>query len=344
MNTFLSFLIPFVFVLIVTPFFRILAVRFGVLDLPGRRKIHKRATPLLGGIAIYFGLLSGLLFNGKYFSFFLPILAGATVIMLVSLIDDIKRNLSAQFRLFCQLAAALIVICSGIRVDFLPSTWWGNTGEIIITFIWILGVTNACNYLDGMDGLATGSAVVNLFCFAVILFNTSQYYIVMFSVGLMGACAGFLPYNFKKAKIFLGDAGSTLIGFTLACIALVGHWAADNIVKISIPILILGVPIFDMIFTTIMRIKEGKVKTIIEWLQYGGRDHFHHYLVDLGLSTMGAVIFIYFITFSLGISAIMLSNDSAPEAFMTLSQAAIIFGIIAALIVVGKKRRSGWSQ
>ncbi len=290
------------------------------------------------------GLLSGLLFNGKYFSYFLPILAGATVIMLVSLTDDIKRNLSVQFRLFCQLAAALIVICSGIRVDFLPPVCWGNIGEIIITVIWIVGVTNACNYLDGMDGLAAGSAIVNLFCFTVILFTTSQYYMVMFSVALMGACSGFLPYNFRRAKIFLGDAGSTLIGFTLACLGLAGHWAADNIVKISIPILILGVPIFDMVFTTIMRIKEAKVKTLLEWLEYGGRDHFHHCLVDLGLSTTGAVMFIYFITFSLGISAMMLSNDSAPEAFMTLSQASVIFGIIAVLIVVGKRRRSGWEK
>jgi UDP-GlcNAc:undecaprenyl-phosphate GlcNAc-1-phosphate transferase len=106
----------------------------------------------------------------------------------------------------------------------------------------------------------------------------------------------------------------------------------------------MGVPIFDMIFTTITRIKNEKIGNIIEWLQYGGRDHFHHYLVDLGLQPSGAVVFIYFITLSLGISAIMVSNDKAVEAFLTLSQASIIFGVIAVLIVVGKRRRSGWEK
>jgi UDP-GlcNAc:undecaprenyl-phosphate GlcNAc-1-phosphate transferase len=133
------------------------------------------------------------------------------------------------------------------------------------------------------------------------------------------------------------------LGFNLAGLALIGNWAQDNIVKISIPILILGVPIFDMIFTTIMRIKEAKIKTLLEWLQYGGKDHFHHYLVDLGMQPIGAVVFIYFVTLSLGISAIMVSNDQAFEAFLTLTQASIIFGIIAALIVVGRRHRSGWA-
>ncbi|MFH0856265.1 MAG: hypothetical protein V1869_07170, partial [Candidatus Omnitrophota bacterium] len=118
----------------------------------------------------------------------------------------------------------------------------------------------------------------------------------------------------------------------------------DNIVKISIPILILGVPIFDMVFTTVIRIKEGKVKNVFEWLKYGGRDHFHHYLVDLGLGSRGAVLFIYSITFSLGISAVMVSNDKAYEAFLSLSQAFITFGIIAALIIAGKRHRTGWDK
>jgi len=159
---------------------------------------------------------------------------------------------------------------------------------------------------------------------------------------LIAACLGFLPYNFRKDKMFLGDAGSTFIGFILASLALVGYWAEDSLVKISIPVLILGVPIFDMIFTTIMRVKDGKVKTVLEWLEYGGKDHFHHYLVDLGLRPSGATIFIYFITLSLGISAIMVSNDPAFDAFLALLQACIIFGIIATIIVIGKRRRSGW--
>jgi UDP-GlcNAc:undecaprenyl-phosphate GlcNAc-1-phosphate transferase len=263
--------------------------------------------------------------------------------MIVGLIDDII-GLSAPVRLFWQLIVALIISIFVVRVTFLPHGLWGDIGEIIITVIWIVGLTNAYNYLDGLDGLAVGSAVINLFCFSVILYTTKQYSLVILTIILMGACLGFLPYNFKKAKIFLGDAGSTSIGFTLAYIALIGNWAEDNIVKITIPILILGVPIFDMIFTTIMRTKKLKIKTLLEWLQYGGKDHFHHYLVDLGLQPLGAVVFIYFLTLSLGISAIMVSNDQAIEAFLTLSQASIIFGVIAVLMVVGKRRRSGWNS
>lgn len=343
MRSCLIFIISFLVTYLTTPFFRRLAVKFKILDLPNRRKIHKRATPLLGGVAIYLGLLSGFLFSLKNLYFFMPILISVTIIMIIGLIDDI-RGLSAQIRLFYQLIIALTISLLGVRVSFLPHSLWGDISEIIITLIWIVGVTNAYNYLDGMDGLAVGSGVVNLLCFSVILYHTKQYSLAILTIILMGACLGFLPYNFKRAKIFLGDAGSTLLGFTLASIAVIGNWAEDNIVKISIPVLILGVPIFDMIFTTIMRTKKLKIKTLLEWLQYGGKDHFHHYLVDLGLQPLGAVVFIYFITLSLGISAIMLSNDRAIEAFLTLLQASIIFGVIAVLMVVGKRRRSGWNS
>jgi len=341
MLTLTTFIVSFLVVFLSMPLFRGLAVKLDILDLPGRRKIHKEAVPLLGGVAIYAGFILSLLLNLKSIHLFFPILAGATVILIVGLLDDIIK-LSALFRLGCQFLASLFILASGNRISFLPRSFLGDTVEIIITLVWIIGLTNAYNYLDGMDGLASGSAVINLFCFAVILYKNGQFPLGVLAVGLMGACLGFLPYNFKKEKMFLGDAGSTFLGFILAGIALAGSWASDNMVKIFIPVLILGVPIFDMVFTTIMRIKEGKIKTLLEWLQYGGKDHFHHYLVDIGLKPHGAVIFIYFVTTSLGISAFMVSNDTAIEGFFSLFQAGIIFGIIATLIVVGKRRRSGW--
>lgn len=154
----------------------------------------------------------------------------------------------------------------------------------------------------------------------------------------MASCLGFLPRNFKKSKIFLGDAGSTFIGFTLAGIAIIGNWAEDNIVRLTVPILILGVPIFDMVFTTIMRIKEKKISTIIEWLKYGGKDHFHHRLIDLGLHPQRALLFIYFINLSFGISAIMVSNEKVIVGLLSILQASIIFAGIAVLMLIGKKR------
>lgn len=341
MGIHLSFFVSFLAVLFFTPFLRAAGIKWGVLDFPNDRKIHKVATPLLGGLAVFLGVILVTVLNMKVAGRFLPVTIASFFILAVGLIDDIK-GLSAQVRLLAQSLIALAIIFSGIRIDFLPQNLWGNVAEIIITLIWIVGLTNAYNYLDGMDGLAAGSAVINLFFFAIILHSTGQYFLTVLVVILIGACSGFLPYNLRGARIFLGESGSTFLGFSLACIAIMGNWAQDNIVKISIPVLILGVPIFDMIFTTIIRFREEKVKTLLQWLQYGGRDHFHHYLVDLGLMPFGAVAFIYCITFSLGISAVMVSNDKAFEAFLALSQAAIIFGVIATLIVVGKRRRSGW--
>lgn len=341
MITLTVFLSAFLITYLSIPLLRKLAFRFEILDFPGGRKIHKEVTPLLGGIGIYLGLIVGLGFNAAYIKPFLPVLIGATIIAIIGLVEDVK-GLSAQFRLLLQFIAALVVIGNGIRISFLPNNLWGNIGEVVMTFFWLLGVTNAYNYLDGMDGLAAGSSAINLFFFSVILYKTGQFSLGLLAIALMASCLGFLPYNLRKEKVFLGETGSTFLGFVLAGIALQGDWAEDNIVRLFIPVLILGVPIFDMIFTTIMRIKEEKIKTIIQWLRYGGKDHFHHYLVDIGLKPWGAVVFIYFITISLGISAIMVSNDVAFEGLLTLSQASIIFGVIATLIVVGKRRRSGW--
>lgn len=321
-----------------TPLFKRLAIKFNILDIPNHRKIHKEPTPLLGGLAVYIGVILGLMFNFANLRFLLGIVIGATLILIIGLIDDIK-GLSARLRLIGQSIAALIIISFGTRLSFLPNNLWGNIGEIILTLIWIVGITNALNYLDGVDGLATGTAAISALFFSIISYQTNQPGIGLAGFVLMASCLGFLPHNFKKAKIFLGDAGSTFIGFTLAGIAVEGNWAEDNIIKLTVPILILGVPIFDMVFTTIMRIKEEKINTIIEWLKYGGKDHFHHRLIDLGLHPTGTILFIYFISISFGINAMMVSNEKAIVGVLAILQASIIFAGIAVLMVIGKGRR-----
>jgi len=339
MKSILTFIISFTAVFFSLPLLRALAVRFNILDFPGSRKMHKIATPLLGGAALYVGLIAGLFFNTPNISLFLPVILGATFIFILGFVNDVTP-LSARLRFLCQFLTALIVVCMGVHVDFVPKCYWKDILEALITAIWFVGVTNAYNYLDGLDGLAAGSAAINLLCFSIILYLTGQYSLGLLAISLIASCVAFLPYNFQKRKIFLGEAGSTFLGFILAGIGLVGNWAGDNIVKVSIPIVVLGVPIFDMIFTTVMRIKEGKVRSLIEWLQYGGKDHFHHYLVDLGLRPIGSVIFIYCITLSLGISGIVISNGAAIEGFLGIIQASIILGMIGMLIVTGKKHSS----
>ena len=337
MKTFIAFFTACIFAYISAFFFRKMALRLKILDVPNQKKIHKNPIPLLGGLSIYLGAIVAFYFFPEGFLAIMPIFVCATIILYMGAYDDIK-GISARLRLLIQIILAVFVIFSGVRVSFLPNNILGDIGEYLVTIIWIVVVTYAFNYLDGLDGLATGSAALNFFCFFIVLYNMGQFPLGLALAILMGACIGFLPHNFiSKNKMFLGDAGSTFLGFILACIAIQGDWASDDIVKLAIPLLILGVPIFDMIFTTIMRIKEEKVKNIIQWLKYGGKDHFHHYLVDLGLKQRGAVLFIYYITFSLGLSAFMVSNDTAIEGFLTVIHSCMIFGVIGVLIVLGKK-------
>ena len=343
MKIYFNIALAFLATLLLLPLLRWLAVKFKILDFPGGRKIHKVATPLLGGVAIYFGFIIGVLPALKNFLPFLLLLTGASAILILGLINDL-RPLSARTRFFCQSLIALAVVLGGVRVSFLPTGLLGDTTEIFITVFWLVGVTNAYNYLDGLDGLAVGSAIINLGCFAWILYTTRQPALGRLSLVLAASCLGFLPYNLKNAKIFLGEAGSTFLGFMLAGIAIIGNWAEDNVVKLAIPILILGLPIFDMIFTTIIRVKEKKVKNLREWLEYSDRDHFHYSLVELGLRPLAAVVFVYSIVLSLGISAIiMVSNDIVVECFLSLLQAAIIAAVIGVLIVIAKKHQKGYS-
>ncbi len=332
----------FIIVFLSVPLIRKLAVDHQILDFPDRRKPHKNAVPLLGGVAIYAGVVSGLILDPASFHLFSGLLLGGTLILIVGIIDDIY-GLSSRIRLIVQLIAAFAIIGFGSRIDFLPNTLFGNAGEVILTLIWIIGITNAVNYLDGLDGLAVGTTAISATFFAIIGYFTGQHEICTVSWILTVVCVAYIPYNVKRNKIFLGDAGSTFIGFTLASIAVIGNWASDNVIRLSVPILILGVPIFDMVFTTIMRIKEGKVHSISEWINYTGKDHFHHRLIDLGLRTRGSVLFIYFITAALGISAVLISRtEDTIIGIMAIFQGIIIFGAIGVLMIVGAKRRSGW--
>jgi UDP-GlcNAc:undecaprenyl-phosphate GlcNAc-1-phosphate transferase len=322
--------------------FRSVALKFNLLDTPDERKPHKNATPLLGGAAVFAGIVSGLLYDMEAMRFFSGLLTGSIIILIIGIVDDI-RGLSSKIRLLGQLAAAIIIISLGYRIDFLPNNFWGTAGEIILTLMWIVGLINSLNYLDGLDGLAAGIASICAFCFAVISYLSGQYLITLMTLVMSASCAAFLPHNFRQKKMFLGDAGSTLMGYILASTALIGHWAGDNIIRISVPLLILGVPIFDMTFTTIMRIKEKKVRSVSEWLDYAGKDHFHHRLIDLGLNPRSSVLFIYFISIALGIGAAIISKShGTTEGLLAILQAVIIFSAIGVLMVVGARRRSGW--
>ncbi|MBI4437195.1 MAG: undecaprenyl/decaprenyl-phosphate alpha-N-acetylglucosaminyl 1-phosphate transferase [Candidatus Omnitrophica bacterium] len=364
MKDFTLFVAAILFGLILTPLARKAAVRYKILDYPESRKMHERPTPLLGGVAIYLAFLFTLGYLALTSSFahtrpFLGVLLGATLILVVSLFDDI-RELSTFTRLLFQFLGSFIMILFGVKVSFLPPGIWGDIGEIVITFLWVIGITNAMNFLDGLDGLACGLSIIAGIFFYVVGKELHQLYFAGLVLALAGVCLGFLPYNFPvpflylkralkggqkssrplggdRARIFLGDCGATFLGSFYAGISVMGDLATHNVIALSVPILLLGIPIFDTTFITIMRIRERKISDLTGWLAYAGKDHFHHRLVDLGFSNGGAVFFIYCVAIVLGIDAILIQNMDPFGALLVLLKVALLFILIALLMVTGRR-------
>ncbi len=326
---------------ILTRIMRYIALRDEIVDYPEERKIHPSPTPLLGGVAIYLAFVVAILTNFIFTKELIAILLGSSIIMCIGLIDDIKV-VPAIWKLLAQLTATLIVIYAGIGLTIFPKNVFTLTVNSLITIIWIIGITNAMNFFDGMDGLSTGISLIIAFFLGIVAFQTNHPFVGWISIAIVGTCIGFLPYNFKlnkPATIFLGDAGSTFLGFTLACLAIMGEWADNNIfVSLITPLLIFWILIFDMVHITIMRIYTKKVTNIKEWIDYVGKDHLHHRLEALFLNKKLSVLFIYFMCICLGVTAIVLRNARTIDALLLLLQAIIIVIIISVLERAGQKR------
>lgn len=333
----LAFVITFFAVPIVHRF----ALWRGVVDLPAARKVHTVPTPLLGGIAVFGGFAATVLLN---FSFSLPlkgVALGATIVVAVGIADDMF-DIPAKVKLLGQVAAALVALAFGVHLLLVPYWIPGSAAmNAVLTVLWLLTVTNAIQFLDGMDGLAAGLGAIAAVFFSVAALQTGQQYLMFLGAALAGACGGFLPYNFRPggARIFLGDAGASFIGFTLAGLAVMGEWSASSpVVALFTPLLILAVPLFDIAFVGIVRIVTGKVATIGEWLAYTGKDHIHHRFEALGLTKTQSVLLIFFIAATLGLSAIVLKGGGGREAALILGQAVCVLAIIAILEGVGRGR------
>jgi len=330
--------LAFLYVLILTPLAILTANRFNIVDKPIARKTQNKAIPLLGGVVIYLAFVTVYLIYNHWSIQTKSILIGGTIILFLGTMDDIYP-LSSTIRLFGQIVASFIVMSAGLIVSFMPDTIWGNAIAAIITLIWILGIINATNFVDGVDGLASGFVIIASMFFLLITLHLGQFYMTLMASILIGGCIGFLVFNFKPAKIYLGDGGSTFLGFMLACFALYGEWSFRGpIIALGIPVLILGVLIFDMIYITISRIRNGNVRSFREWLDYTGRDHFHHRLINLGFKERDAVIFIYITSIILGLSALVLENAKASYlVVLMMSQATLIFISISILMLMGRK-------
>lgn len=328
---------------IATPLVKFTAIRFSVVDKPGGRKIHSNATPLMGGLAIYIAFACSIIQNDVYSHELKGIAIGATIVFITGLIDDVK-SLPAPLKLAVQVASVIIMIQYGVVADFLPNTWWGRSFEIIITILWIVGITNSLNFFDGMDGLATGLTIVSSLFIGLLAIQSRQYYLMYLSFALLGSSLGFLPYNLRYkqcASIFLGDGGSTFMGFMLASLTVMGGWGTKEPIKAyAMPVLILGILIFDMLYTTTTRIKNRQISNFVEWLSFTGKDHLHHRLEILGFTRKQTVFFILFVAATLGLSALVLRNGSTLDALLLLFQAVLVYLVII-ILMIRKKNTIG---
>ncbi|MEE8494816.1 MAG: MraY family glycosyltransferase [Nitrospirales bacterium] len=325
----------------VSPLMARLGHQFGFVDLPTERKIHSQATPRLGGIAVYLGLMGALwlgsALEGNGLS---TILLAGSLLLAIGLIDD-AGELPAWMRLAAQVVGAGIVVWSGTILTLFPTGLLGDAANVLITLVWIVGITNAFNFFDGMDGLATGLAILMAFFLGIVAFETGQTGLGLLALAIAGACLGFLPFNFRvrgPACIFLGDSGATFLGFTLACLAVKGEWAdANPIVSFSSPLLIFGVLIYDMIHITVERLATGKVRTIRDWIEYVGKDHLHHRLERALGSRVASVLMIFSLTICLGLAAMVLRKAGTTEAILLLTQAALIVIMVTTLEHAGRR-------
>lgn len=326
--------------LLAVPFVRRFALWQQVLDQPSARKVHRVATPLLGGAAVYLAFAVTVLANFHFSLALKGVALGAFMVVAVGVLDDIL-DLPAWVKLAGQVAAGSLAMAHGVVLALAPDWLPGATLlNLALTLLWFLTVTNALQFLDGMDGLAAGLGVIAGVFFSITALQTGQRYLMYLGAALVGACLGFLPYNFRPggARIFLGDSGASFIGFTLAGLAVMGEWAETEAIGLVTPMLILGVPLFDIAFVSVARIVTGKVHSVHEWLAYTGKDHIHHRFEAVGLTRAQSVLVIYFISATLGLSAMLLERATTRQALLVLLQATCVLAIVAVLEAVGRAR------
>lgn len=310
-----------VFAIGATPVMRRVAPHLGVMDQPSARKVHRRPMPRLGGAAIYGAFILALMLMGTRYNIheLVSILLGATLVSFFGLWDD-RWGLRPLLKLGGQILATLVLIYSGVRVNVFP--WPAlNLG---VTILWVVGITNAMNLMDNMDGLAGGVGATAAAFFVLLAAMNGQYLVGALAAALLGACLGFLLYNFNPASIFMGDTGALFLGFMLAAVGIKLRFPANvDIVTWMVPVMTLGLPIFDTTLVVISRLRRG-----LNPLTAPGKDHTSHRLVMLGLTQREAVMALYLVSGALGVIAIFLTQATVMEGYIVGATVALV-GLLA---------------
>ena len=311
-----------------------------MVDLPGPRKVHLQPIPLLGGLAIYGGVLLGVLslFQGEARAQIAGILAGATLIAAVGILDD-RGLLHHQIKLFVGMpVAAAILLLSGIHAQVFSVLVGGRVGGILdaaLSIVWVVGITASFSILDHMDGLCAGVAAMASIFFAMLAYLNGQTLVSVLAAAVLGAAAGFLRWNFKPAKIFMGDGGAMFLGFLMATLGLklrLDH--SNQFASWLVPVLVLGATIFDTTLVTISRSRRGLLPFATP-----GKDHAAHRLANAGLGQRGAVLVMYLVGAITGSLAILISYLTTKETILVG-----IFVLTSALIGVGLLERAPYER
>jgi UDP-GlcNAc:undecaprenyl-phosphate GlcNAc-1-phosphate transferase len=315
-----------------TPLVRLLSLRLGVLDSPGSAvKTHKEPTPVFGGVAIFLGFMATMLLLRMTTSFptgtlynLRSLVLGGSLVFALGLVDDLKRPEGVDYKpkFLVQILAAALLIIFGLRIRFISPSYvaWA------ITMVWVVGVTNAFNIVDIMDGLSASQAAVAALGFLMISLPSEELYVNFASAALAGAALGFLPWNLsKKRKIFMGDSGSLLIGFLLAGISLGTRYSDVNNAGVFAPLLILFVPAFDTFFVSLLRLNQGKSPF------QGSRDHFALRLEKMGYSRGAVVLMAAAAAGFLGFCAFLVTQ-------LPLRGAVVVYALVGVLVAWGGRR------
>ncbi len=305
-----------------------LAHRLGAIDQPDKRKVHNGTMPRLGGLAIFSAFIIVMVIGVQVSPELLGIIIGGCVIFLVGMLDDIYQ-LPPWVKLIGQGIAASIAIYSGVVVGFVTNPFDGlmDLGYlgIPLTFVWIIGISNAINLIDGLDGLAAGVSSIAAATMGIVAYSQGQEAVFIVALVLVAAILGFLPYNFHPARTFMGDGGSNFLGFTLGCLAVMGLTKSTAVISLFVPIVILGIPIFDTFFAIIRRIY-NKAPIFMP-----DKSHLHHRLMAIGCSHRRSVLIIYGISGFFGLTAIVLNYVNRPKATLVLA-------LLLLLIVLGAEK------
>lgn len=331
-----TFFISGVASFLLTPPVKKLAYKIGAVDVPSDgRRMHHRPIPRMGGLAIFLGFVIAAVLSGKINEQRMWILLGSVVIVILGIFDD-RNALGAKFKFVIQIiAAAIPVLFGGLRIAvftnpliFTDELYW-NLGSLSvpITILWIVAIINAVNLIDGLDGLAVGiSSIASMTMLAVALF-IGEPEIAVILAALAGACIGFMPYNLNPATIFMGDTGSTFLGYMLATLSIQGLFKVYALISFAVPFLILGLPIFDTAFAILRRVLSGRSPFSAD------RGHVHHRLIDMGFNQKQAVAILYVVSVVLGLIAVVLTTSGEVRA-MFIVAAVIIVLVIGGFVVL----------